>query len=212
LQDSVEGLLGGAVACGVAVAGPVKKGAVKLTNSDWVGRETDLSVPVALVNDLEAVALSVPVLTPSDLDWWTPQAPLMGSVLCLGIGTGFGGSLWKNGEVLPMEPGHESLGFFPLLGREVTVEEVVSGTAFRAMKSAGLDAESLVTEGFRMALRRLLERFNPNVVLLMGGVVDGAPELFEGEVAEFCPAAKIAHPNPALLGAARAAIERLSMT
>lgn len=212
LKASLEGLLDGAVACGVAVAGPVKDGAVRLTNSDWTGRETDLPVPVALVNDLEAVALAVPVLNSPDVEWWTPSAPLKGAVLCLGIGTGFGGALWRDGEVQPMEPGHEPLGFFPPLGREVTVEDVVSGRAFRAMKADGLDAESLVTAGFRMALGHLMERFNPDAVLLMGGVVDGAPELFEGEVGAFCPAARIVHPNPALLGAARAAIERLSMT
>jgi len=190
----------------------VKDGSVRLTNSDWVGGESDLSVPVALVNDLEAVALAVPMLMPADVEWWTADAPLKGSILCLGIGTGFGGALWKDGTVQSMEPGHDSLGFFPPLGREVTVEEVVSGKAYRAINAAGMDAESMVSAGFRIALERLLERFQPDALLLMGGVVEGAPEMFQSHAAGLCPTAKIVHPNPALLGAARAAIERLSMT
>ena len=211
LADAVRGRASGALACGVAVAGPVKDGRVRLTNADWSGAESDLSIPVALVNDLEAVALAVPALEPSDVEWLTSASSLSGSVLCLGIGTGFGGALWTHEGVQAMEPGHDSLGHFEPMGREVTVEEVVSGMAIRDMLQQGVEVDAVVPLAFDMALSRLVERWTPGAVLLMGGVVEGRRDLFASAVGAGVPVGVIVHPFPALVGAAAAAMERLAV-
>ncbi len=209
LAEAVEGRLGDSVACGVAVAGPIADGAVHLTNASWSGTEDDLAVPVALVNDLEAVALAVPALVDQDLTWFGAEASPGKRILCLGVGTGFGGALWEDGRVVAMEPGHETLGYFEPLGRVCTVEEAVSGTAIRALEAAGTDIESVVPEAFRVALGRLVERLVPDSVLLVGGVIEGRPHLFGAARTAGVPVAQIVHPHPALLGAANAARLRL---
>lgn len=212
LSEAVDGLLGDAKACGVAVAGPIADRGVRLTNANWEGHEDDLDVPVALVNDLEAVALAVPELTDADVAWWCTKSAIGARVLCLGIGTGFGGAVWADGRAHPMEPGHESLGYFEPLDREVTVEEVVSGLAIRQLSSAGVNIESVVPAAFEFALQRLVNRWTPETVLLMGGVAEGRSDLFEpGAASVGIPVAHIVHPHPALLGAARAAQQRLIM-
>ena len=91
-------------AAGVAVAGPVEQGKVVLTNADWRGSVSDLDVPVRLVNDLEAVAFSIPLLTARDIQWWGGRGESLERVLCLGIGTGFGGALFTPDDVIAMEP------------------------------------------------------------------------------------------------------------
>ena len=211
LADAVKGRVAGAAACGVAVAGPVRDGRVRLTNADWSGAEDDLGIPVALVNDLEAVALAVPALASTDVEWLTAASSLDESVLCLGIGTGFGGALWTTNGVQSMEPGHDSLGHFEPLGREVTVEEVVSGMAIRDMEQQGIDVSAVVPLAFDMALRRLIRRCNPRAILLMGGVVEGRRDLFAAAKEAGLPVGVIVHPFPALVGAAAAAMERLAV-
>ena len=211
LADSVRGRISGASACGVAVAGPVQDGRVRLTNADWCGAEGDLNIPVALVNDLEAVALAVPGLAAADVEWLTTASLLADSVLCLGIGTGFGGAVWTRDGVEALEPGHDSLGYFEPLGREVTVEEVVSGMGIRDMTQQGVDVDVVVPLAFDLALGRLLERWNPNAVLMMGGVVEGRRDLFASAVNAGLPVGVIVHPFPALLGAAAAAMECLAV-
>jgi glucokinase len=55
----------------LAIAGPVKGERVALTNSSWVidisELQTDFGLQVRIVNDFESVALSLPVLTSTDL-------------------------------------------------------------------------------------------------------------------------------------------------
>ena len=210
LREAVDELLGDAKACGVAVAGPIVDRRVRLTNAEWEGHEDDLDVPVALVNDLEAVALSVPELTDNDVVWWGAKSSIGHRVLCLGIGTGFGGAVWADGKAHSMEPGHESLGYFEPFEREVTVEEVVSGLAIKQLNEAGVRLESVIPSAFEFALQRLVDRWAPETVLVMGGVAEGRPDLFESGVASVgVPVAHIVHPHPALIGAARAAQQRL---
>ena len=212
LKEAVVGLLGDAKACGVAVAGPIVERRVRLTNAQWEGHEDDLGVPVALVNDLEAVALSVPQLKGADVVWWGRKSNIGDRVLCLGIGTGFGGAVWADGHAHSMEPGHESLGYFEPFEREVTVEEVVSGLAIKQLNAAGVALESVIPDAFEFALQRLVNRWSPETILLMGGVAEARPDLFEpGAASVGVPVAHIVHPHPALLGAARAAQHRLIM-
>lgn len=211
LKQAVDGRIQGASACGVAVAGPVVNGRVSLTNAQWVATEADLSVPVALVNDLEAVALSVPHLCERDVEWLTSPAALSGTVLCLGIGTGFGGAIWRESGAIAMEPGHDPLHFDAALDRMVTVEEVVSGMAIARMKERGLDVDSTVPDAFLRALTALVERVQPDSVCLMGGVVEARRDLFHCATELGLPVGVIVHPHPALLGAAAAAKRSLAM-
>src|SRR5215470_12353222 len=80
------------------VAGPVINGRVKTTNLPWVMDEqslgTDLKLKaVHLMNDLEAVARSVPVLRPEDLITLNEGAPVPnGAIAVIAPGTGLGES------------------------------------------------------------------------------------------------------------------------
>jgi glucokinase len=120
-------------ACCVAVAGPVRHGGVRLTNGDWVGHCDDLDVPTRIVNDLEAAAHGVRVLEGTQLNWWSPPVEDMSTTLVLGVGTGFGGALIQDGNVVAMEPGHSRFVardrtlFGELLDARSTVEDLVSG-------------------------------------------------------------------------------------
>lgn len=81
----------------VAAAGPVDAGIVHLTNSTWTISAPEVSgalggIAVHIVNDLEAVGLLLPHLTPADA---TPigsatSAGLLGNRIAINVGTGFG--------------------------------------------------------------------------------------------------------------------------
>ncbi len=79
----------------IAVAGPVIEGEARLTNAHWKMSEAALRdagfAAVRLINDYEAVALSVPRLGPEDLAAIgdTPAAG-RGTVAIVGAGTGLG--------------------------------------------------------------------------------------------------------------------------
>jgi glucokinase len=81
----------------VAAAGPVDAGTVHLTNSTWEISANEISrtfggVPAHLVNDLEAVGLLLPHLTPADtrLIGGPTTSNLVGNRIAVNIGTGFG--------------------------------------------------------------------------------------------------------------------------
>jgi hypothetical protein len=80
------------------------------------------------------------------------------------------------------------------------------------MRAEGHDAEAWLSEGFRLAIGRLVERTQAESIFLIGGVVEGHSYLFRDRFPEGLSVAKIAHPYPALLGAAAAGMSRLSMT
>jgi glucokinase len=81
-----------------AVAGPVIGGHVKATNLLWLIEETSLaqelnlgSNSVRLINDLEAVALAVPNLRPSDVTTINAgEAVPHGAIAVIAPGTGLG--------------------------------------------------------------------------------------------------------------------------
>lgn len=201
LKDAARPFAGQYRAAGVAVAGPVQNRKVRLTNANWRGAESDLDVPVRLVNDLEAVAMSLPLLDDVDFDWWKGDGESRKRVLCLGIGTGFGGALYTPTEVIALEPGHEELGGD--FGRQ-TVESVVSGLALRRHGDPGLLKAALA-----VAVDRLLVRWRPDTLCLVGGVVEHHSELFTELNPNVRSYGRVTHPCPALLGAARAAIKML---
>src|SRR5262249_21563945 len=79
----------------LAIAGPVKGERVALTNSSWVidirELQTVFDLQVRIVNDFEAVALSLPYLTSADLVGIGGGRPEAGAPMAvLGPGTGLG--------------------------------------------------------------------------------------------------------------------------
>lgn len=126
----------------IAAAGPVDGDAVKLTNNEWIVDRTETSallngVPVALVNDLEAVAAALPHLTSDDLTTLGPVAPMRPerrTMLAVNVGTGFGASsvIRRDGRwyTCPSEAGHMTLtevAMLPALHADDSVEDVLSG-------------------------------------------------------------------------------------
>ena len=130
-------------ACAIAAAGPVDDGVVKLTNNDWTIDSAEISaalagVPVAVVNDLEAVAASLPHLASGDLTPIgapAPAHPERRTMLAVNVGTGFGaaGVILRDGRwyTCPSESGHMTLGplaAVPTLPADASVESVLSGS------------------------------------------------------------------------------------
>ncbi|GLX01131.1 glucokinase [Microtetraspora sp. NBRC 16547] len=153
LPDAVAAYLdrhGGGVrpeaAC-LAVAGPVQDDRYQLTNADWSGSVSELDIPyVELLNDFEALAVSLPHLAGDDLLSLGGPDPLDGRVrkvrAVLGPGTGLGvaglvpaGSGWI---AVPGEGGHVAV---PAVS-DLEIEIV------RALRADGLpyvDAEHLLS-------------------------------------------------------------------
>ena len=130
-------------ACAIAAAGPVDGDAVKLTNNEWIVDRAKIAammggVPVALVNDLEAVAAALPHLTSDDLTTLGAPAPVRPerrTMLAVNVGTGFGAAsvIWRDGRwyTCPSEAGHMTLGrveAMAALPADASVEDVLSGS------------------------------------------------------------------------------------
>lgn len=105
-------------AAAIAMAGPVYADGAQLTNGAWGFKTAELQRSLGLpalhlLNDFEALALSLPELQMSDLVQIGGDAPKPGAVrIVLGPGTGFGGAALIDDtppRVLPGEPGHTSL-------------------------------------------------------------------------------------------------------
>ncbi|HET9371974.1 MAG TPA: glucokinase [Vicinamibacterales bacterium] len=131
----------------IGVAGPVTGMVARLTNVPWLADASavaeDLGCPVQLVNDLEAMAYSVPVLEPDELAVLQDGDPVpTGNAALIAAGTGLGEALLHNvnGRFLPSasEGGHadfsartrRELALVAELTRiygRVDVERVVSG-------------------------------------------------------------------------------------
>jgi glucokinase len=176
----------------LAAAGPIVNGSVKVTNNHWAIDSADLATAfetqqVQLLNDFEAIAYSVPFLTPEDcITIGLPEAPQLPdddfTVGVLGPGTGLGavGLLRRNGLLYPVvgEAGH--VGFAPetqvqidilraLRERfdRVSVERIVSGsglentywalTQIHGEKRAALTAEQIFSAGMSNDDRRATE-------------------------------------------------------
>ena len=132
----------------VAAAGPVDAGVVRLTNSTWEISADQISrefggVSVSIINDLEAVGLLLPHLTPADTQpirsatGTAVGTDLVGNRIAINVGTGFGaatavraeGSRWT---IAAGEAGHMTLA--PVTPEEAaafpfahSIEDVLSG-------------------------------------------------------------------------------------
>jgi glucokinase len=146
---------GGAEGCAhaaIGAAGAVSSGAVNLTNAAWEITEAEVSaklgVPCTILNDVQAVAFSLPVLDSTDFDIWGARVPNLATarrLLTANIGTGFGAATLvksANGWMCcPSEAGHMSLNFPEYrdnsLRQEFTsVEHVLSGRGLCKLRAA----------------------------------------------------------------------------
>ena len=121
IEDAARAYLGetGATpdAAVFAVAGPVRDGAIHLTNLGWEFSESSVAgalgiARVRLINDFEAVALSLPHLAPEDkvaigAATSSVARAAKGTVAFVGPGTGLGvAGLVEDGTALVTEGGH----------------------------------------------------------------------------------------------------------
>jgi glucokinase len=131
----------------LAAAGPVTDGTCHLTNAAWFldarAIAARFNIPrVEVINDLAAVAYSLPHLQPSELRHIAGPTNAEGAKLALGVGTGLGTALLVHpGLVVPAEGGHSGLS--SLNAAENEILRKVAGTeshlgAERALAGQGL--------------------------------------------------------------------------
>ena len=114
-----------------AVAGPVGRGRIVLTNLGWSFSADELTaalgMPVTLVNDFEAIALAVPQLAACDLVTIGPdiEGEKGATVAVVGPGTGFGVAGWSHGRALVTEGGHAD--FAPADDAEIEILKFLRG-------------------------------------------------------------------------------------
>ncbi len=147
----------------LAIAGPVKGERVALTNSSWVidisELQTIFGLQVRIINDFEAVALSLPSLTSTDLARIGGGKSERGSPMAvLGPGTGLGVACLvdrsDSGVVIASEGGHATLA--PTCEQEdrivnhlrkrfghVSAERVISGSGLENIYQAIAAVEGL---------------------------------------------------------------------
>jgi len=170
-------------AAAIAVAAPIAGDRVALTNVDWkfsidqTRRELGLE-RLVLLNDLEAAALALPWLAPSDLEVWRAGAAIAGAPRAVvGVGTGLGtAALIERPDGAPLalaaEGGHRDLaaaneGEWAIVralsarfGR-VSAERAISGTGLSSLYESlssldGVDAEE--THAAEIVRRAVEER------------------------------------------------------
>ncbi|MDB5412446.1 MAG: glk [Rubritepida sp.] len=120
--------LGGTVRSAIlAVAAPIQNGRAQLTNAPWLldtaVLRSELGLErVRLVNDLEAMAWSLPALPPEAVETWTEGEALAGAPCAvIAPGTGLGVAAFLPGRgVVATEAGH--VGFAP---RDATEEALL---------------------------------------------------------------------------------------
>lgn len=136
----------------IAAAGPVLGEAIDLTNLPWRIERSAVSIRlggarVRLLNDMEAVALALPVLGPDHRvalrAGLPPEQPR--PMLAVNVGTGFGAALAvptpERWVAVPGEPGHMRLApLGPEEGRHfrgfASVEDLLSGRGLVALHRA----------------------------------------------------------------------------
>jgi len=141
-------------AAGFGVAGPVIDHRVKATNLPWIvdrsALATQLATPhVVLLNDLEATAHSLALMTPSELsslNAGTPSPQSTQALLAAGTGLGEATLFWDGNQhvVASSEGGHtdfaprteqeiELLRYMKKYNEFVSVELILSGRGFRTI-------------------------------------------------------------------------------
>jgi glucokinase len=154
----------------VCAAGPASGRLLKLTNAHWLVDGADAAAQLRLeqgliLNDFEALAYSLPVLTPADvrqIGKEAPASPPGGARLVLGPGTGLGlaALIEMDGRfaAIPSEGGHVDFGplgaceekLWPHLARahgRITAESVISGPGLERLHAARLAMPGLAPQG-----------------------------------------------------------------
>lgn len=109
----------------LAVAGPIERDAIKLTNNHWFfsksGISEQLGATVKVINDFTAQLLSVFTLAATEVRWLGGARPDHNQVIAvLGPGTGLGvAGHTPRGDIIPSEGGH--LAFAPVDEHEVAI-------------------------------------------------------------------------------------------
>lgn len=176
---------GAPAAAVIAVAGPVSRGAISMTNLGWRFSEQDLSAAlgigrVRLINDFEAIAHAVAVLSANDVREVgavrAPPGEARQTVAIVGPGTGLGvgGFVKEGGRVTPLvtEGGHsdfapnddveiELLKFLRRRHGHVSAERLLSGPGLVAIyeglktlegsKAKTIDAHAITERALRGA-------------------------------------------------------------
>jgi glucokinase len=161
LASAAEAFLGSAdlaalpATATIAVAGPVADGAARLTNAPWDASEVEMMAlgfsRARLVNDFEALATGVAILSPEDSLAIGPELPGLtrAPLVIAGAGTGFGlaALVWRAegpAQVLPSEGGHAAFAPTDELEIEVwraltrrhgrvSIERLLSGPGLQAL-------------------------------------------------------------------------------
>ena len=117
----------------LAIAGPIEGSEARLTNGAWHVHAPELAaalglVSVQLMNDLEAMAWSLPALRAGDVETWQEGHALEGAPMAvIAPGTGLGVASFLPGHgALPTEAGHA--GFAP---RDATEAALLDGLRAR---------------------------------------------------------------------------------
>jgi glucokinase len=148
----------------LAVAGPVIGDTVRLTNCPWVIDSRRLIeamglAAVGMVNDFEALALSLPLLAPGEYDTIGTGEFLPGATkLVVGPGTGLGaaGLVARGGRWIPLpgEGGH--IDFAPRTERDAAIGQAL-------LKEAGrVSAETVISGPGLVRLHRALDMLKGN--------------------------------------------------
>ncbi len=148
----------------LAIAAPVEGERCAITNSPWIIDSAQLRSTfgfsaVRLINDFEAVALSLPHLTAADIfPIGGGKAQAGAPMAVLGPGTGFGAAalVWRDGRAIPIatEGGHNTLAAGSrredaiveyLRGHfgHVSIERAVSGPGLENLHRAIADLEGI---------------------------------------------------------------------
>jgi glucokinase len=142
----------GCMGAAIGAAGPVSSGKVSLTNLAWEIAEAEVSsllgTPCKIINDVEAVAFSVPGISTTGfcaIGTLTPNLAALQRVSVANIGTGFGAATLLRTDGFwvscPSEAGHVSLCFpdwddIALQRQFPSVEHVLSGRGISNLHAA----------------------------------------------------------------------------
>lgn len=181
-------------AAGFGVAGPVRDGAVVATNLPWRVDSRSLAAllglpAVALINDLEATARGISVLSPADFEVLHPGAPAaLGTQAVIAAGTGLGeaGLFWDGKTHRPMSSEGGHVGLAPAneledallvylrnrFGEHVSRERVISGPGIRNIYEFLRDTGRGVEEPW---LREAIEKGDPAPVFSKAALEGTSP-------------------------------------
>ena len=177
LADYLSGLPFKPKRAALAVAAPVSGEMVNLTNSPWSFQKSELCRSTGLdllyvLNDFQALALSLPALDASELHQIGGTAPEeQGTKVVLGPGTGLGvaGLVWSGERWIPVagEGGHMSLGardaeelaLLRVLGNagdHLSAEQAISGPGLAALyRAIGASKKESVSQPIDVVARAM---------------------------------------------------------